>query len=112
MIPKFLSLNCTRFKVAMLRESKGLVPNPCRGWYQVHYFHVPEKPDFEELRWCLRENESLAMVVIHIGAYRERALDRDGLETVSQILDFFKQHDMNIYPCHYILLNFSALIIT
>ena len=85
-----------KFKPTRLNEYRGLVTNPSRGWYQVHYFHVPEKPDFEELRWCLRQDESVALAVIHIGAYRDKVLDQDALDTVSAIFDFFSRYEKDL----------------
>ena len=88
--------NHIRFIPAKLKESAGFAANPSRGWYQIFYFHLPQQPDFQELRWCLRDNETLAMAVVEFGAYREKALDQVALDTVVRILDFFRQHKKDL----------------
>lgn len=85
-----------RFKPARLKDSRGPVTNPSRGWYQIFYFHIPELPDFQELRWCLREDEAVAMAVIDIGAYRDSALNQMALDAISQILVFFQQNEKDL----------------
>ena len=95
MIFDFLS-NYIRFKPAKLRVSTGPVANPSRGWYQIFYFHLPQQPSFQELRWCLLDDEMLAMAVVEIGAYREKALDQVALNTVARILDFFRQYNKDL----------------
>lgn len=93
-----------RFIPANLDEQLCQIPNPCRGWYQIFYFHLPQQPDFHELYWCLRKDETLAMAVVDIGAYRNKALDQNAVQMISQILDFFRQYEMDlilrfVYDC-------------
>lgn len=88
--------NCAGFKPVKLKASTGLVSNPSRGWYQIFYFHLPQQPDFEELRWCLRRDETLAMAVINIGAYRDKPLDQIGLDTVTHIFEFYQRHEKDL----------------
>ena len=95
MIFDFLS-NYIGFKPAKLQESTGLIPNPSRGWYQIFYFHLPQLPDFQELRWCLRDTEPVALAVIHIGAYRDKCLDPVALDAVAKILDFFRDNQKDL----------------
>lgn len=95
MIFDFIS-NSIRFKPVRLKESTGLVPNPSRGWYQIFYFHLPQQPDFQELRWCLRQEEPVAMAVVDIGAYRDKSLDQTGLDIVSGIFDFFCRNEKDL----------------
>lgn len=88
--------NCIGFMPAKLKESTELVTNPSRGWYQIIYFHLPQQPDFQELRWCLRDDETLAMAVVEFSAYREKKLDQVALDTVARILDFFRHHKKDL----------------
>ena len=85
-----------RFKPVRIKEHRGQIVNPSRGWYQIFYFHIPELPDFQELRWCLREDEPMAMAVIHIGAYRNKMLDQVALDAVSRILCFFQENEKDL----------------
>lgn len=95
MIFDFLS-DYAGFLPAKLKASTGLIPNPGRGWYQIYYFYLPQQPDFQELRWCLRENETVALAVVNIGFYRDKALDSHALEVIAGILDFFQQYKKDL----------------
>ena len=95
MLPNIFSRH-VNFKPSVLKESLHSLPNPCRGWYQIHYFHLPQQPDFQELQWCLRDDQPLVMAVIHIGAYQHTPLDSVALNIVSQILDFFALHQKDV----------------
>ncbi len=95
MIFDFLSKHIG-FIPAKLKTSTSPIPNPSRGWYQIFYFHIPQKPVFQELRWCLRDNETVAMAVIHIGAYRNKALDQHALDIISSIFEFYQQQKKDL----------------
>ena len=84
------------FQRANLEESRKLLENPVRGWYRIYPFWVEKKPDFEPMSWCEIEKETLALVIINIGAYREKALDTEALDNIRSILSFFvkKNYDM------------------
>ncbi len=77
-------------------ETTGQLLNPARGWYTIYPFFLEKEPDFEELRWCLRKEETLALVIINIGAYRECALDEEALERLRRILRFFAGNSYDI----------------
>lgn len=64
-------------------------PNPMRGWYSIYTFQAEQKPDFEDLKWCLQENESMALVIFDIGYFKNKALSKDALLYLAQILEFF-----------------------
>ncbi len=84
------------FQRADLTETKKTLRNPQRGWYCIFSFWVEKKPDFEPMSWCEIERDTLALVVINIGFYREKELDEPALENIRSILQFFvkKQYDM------------------
>lgn len=48
-----------------------------RGWYSIYTFQAEQKPDFEDLKWCLQENESMALVIFDIGYFKNKALSKD-----------------------------------
>lgn len=81
---KQLRLNCADF-----RESIEELQNPFRGWYQIYPFCVEREPNLRDLIWCLKKEETCAMVLFDIGAYRDRALDDAALSHMCQILAFF-----------------------
>ena len=41
-----------------------------RGWYSIYTFQAEQKPDFEDLKWCLQENESMALIIFDIGYFK------------------------------------------
>lgn len=84
------------FETKKLKETTEYLCNPGRGWYQIYTFYVPENPKFEDLIWCLKEEESLVLVVINIGAYRDRMLDDDAAKCIRSILMFFQQHRKDV----------------
>ena len=79
------------FRQAELTESLDELENPGRGWYGIYTFPVEESIDPGELRWSLRQGESLALVLIDIHAYRSKLLDEDALGNIRNILSFFMQ---------------------
>ena len=67
--------------------------NPKRGWYSIYPFTLPERPDFEELQWCLKKQESLCLVRVCIGNYAARSFDTPALTVFEEILSFFARHN-------------------
>ncbi len=84
------------FQKADLRESTEELSNPARGWYQIHTFLAEQEPDFEELCWCLHPKDTLALVLIDIGYFRNRNLDQEALGRISRIIAFFSERS---YDC-------------
>lgn len=84
------------FCPAELSESGEALKNPARGWYTIYPFFLEKEPDFNELFWCLSKEETLALVIINIGAYREADLDEAALERLGRILDFFAKHSYDV----------------
>ena len=70
--------------------------NPKRGWYSIYPFTLPERPDFEELQWCLKKQESLCLVRVCIGNYAARSFDTPALTVFEEILSFFARHDKDM----------------
>lgn len=70
--------------------------NPMRGWYSIYTFQAERKPDFEELKWCLQKDESMALVIFDIGYYKNERLSEDVLFSLSQILAFFDENKRDV----------------
>lgn len=85
-----------RFEPAAFEESTSYLQNPSCGWYRIYPFAIEEKPDFEELYWCLCAEESIALVLADIGAYRSLDLPKDALGNLAAILEFFAGHGKEI----------------
>lgn len=65
-----------QFKPEILEESTMYLQNPSCGWYHIYPFVIEEKPNFEELYWCLHAEERIALALIDIGAFREGEISR------------------------------------
>ncbi len=85
-----------KLNMADLAERSEDVRNPCRGWYQIYTFQADLEPDFGELEWCLDRKDSLALVFLDIGGYRDRDLDAATLGRIRRILDFFRDNGYDI----------------
>lgn len=84
------------FQQAELAESLDEQENPGRGWYGIYTFMVEQSIDPGELRWSLRQGESLALVLLDIQAYRSKLLDEDALGNIRNILSFFMQYKKDV----------------
>lgn len=85
-----------KFCSAELTESTDELNNPARGWYGIYTFSAQEQIDPKELRWCLREGESLALVLLDICVYRSKALDERALQNIRDILSFFMENKKDV----------------
>lgn len=85
-----------RFEAASFEESTSYLPNPSCGWYRIYPFAIEEKPEFEELYWCLCAEETIALVLADIGAFREDMISEEALLNLAGILEFFQQHNKEI----------------
>lgn len=97
LLSKLFKSNITwEFQPEELLETSEVLKNPARGWYTIYPFFLEQEPDFEELFWCLRKEETLALVIINIGAYRECALEEEALDRIRRILKFFANHSYDM----------------
>lgn len=90
------SVSGWKINVAELVERPEDISNPCRGWYQIYTFQADTEPDFGELEWCLDRKDTLALVFVDIGGYRDRELDAVALKRMRRILDFFRDNGYDI----------------
>lgn len=79
-----------------LPESTEELENPARGWLEIYTFQAENGIDPLELRWSLRAGETLALVLINIGDYRDCALDDTALENIRSMLSFFMQYQKDV----------------
>ena len=85
-----------QFKPEILEESTMYLQNPSCGLYHIYPFVIEEKPNFEELYWCLHAEERIALALIDIGAFREGEISGEALCNLADILDFFGKHNREI----------------
>ena len=64
------------FQQSDLAETTEAFTNPARGWYQIYTFLAEQEPDFEEKKWCLNPEDTLALVLIDIGYFRKKEIGR------------------------------------
>ena len=88
------------FRQEELAESLDELENPARGWYGIYTFSVERSIDQEELRWSLRQGESLALVLLDIRAYRSIRLDEVAAQNIKDILSFFLQYRKDVILRH------------
>lgn len=70
------------------RESAKDVRNPGRGWYRIYTYTLGEN-ETGDLPPTLYEGESLALVLINIGAYKDGPITKEGLSSIERILSAF-----------------------
>lgn len=85
-----------KIKKAELKESVEELRNPGRGWYQIHTFSAEKNFPTDDLQWCLGDRDTLALVFIDIGYYREQVLDSKCLTNIDSILDYFSQSGLDM----------------
>ena len=79
-----------------MKDSVSPMPNPMRGWYSIYTFQAQQDPDFEELKWCLQPDESMALVIFDIGYFRGEKLSEAALLRLTGILKFFSEHERDV----------------
>lgn len=84
------------FERADLTENTEELRNPARGWYRIYPFRAEQEPDLEETKWCLKENETCALILLDIGAYRDRDLNGAAIGHIRRVLAFFDEHRKDI----------------
>lgn len=80
-----------KFRRASFTESTEELKNPARGWYQIHTYLAEEPFSPDEEVWCLSGEDTLALLLIDLGAFRERDLNEDTLRNIEEILSFFAE---------------------
>lgn len=85
-----------KFCPELLEESCWNPPNPARGWYAVYTFLAEQKINPEELKWSLREGETVVLVLLDIGEFQNKPLDSQALDNIRMILSFFKNYQRDV----------------
>ena len=97
MIKLLKNLNKYRsFKKESFVETAKELRNPQRGWFRLFTFVIEEEPDFNDEKYLLSGDINLALVLIDIGAYRERYLDDEALSRMDRILKAFRAQNIDI----------------
>lgn len=84
------------FKPAPFAETREKIKNPGRGFYEIHTFVLGQPWDLENLRWCVKEEHSLALVLFDIRAARDREISPEELSAFDALLSAFEALDVDI----------------
>ena len=85
-----------KFHPEPIEELRWNQPNPARGWYAVYTFGAEQKINPAELKWSLREGETVSLVLLDIGVFRDGPLDKQALDNIREILLFFKKYQRDV----------------
>ena len=85
----FQKRGCFRFQQASLAETREKIKNPGRGFYEIHTFVLGQAWDLDNLRWCIKDRHSLALVMLDIRAARDRELTAEELSGIAAMLGAF-----------------------
>ena len=81
------------FQPATLSESHDCLDNPGRGWYRIYTYRLGEEEPEMPVRYA---DETLALVLMNIGAYKERDLDEEILNEMDRILRSFEELEFDL----------------
>jgi len=85
-----------KFYKGALIETADISGNPAKGWYSIYPFFVEEEPDFSSISPCEDGSDTLVLVILNIGAYREKLLDMQAMVNIRRILSYFKRYAVDI----------------
>ncbi len=78
-----------KFQKNRLHESLEPVKNPGRGWYRIYTYDLAEElPEF----YIACEEETIALLLLDIGNFKNRQIPEDALAYLERILDFFRKN--------------------
>lgn len=84
------------FQPAPFAETKEKLKNPGRGFCEIHTFVLGQAWDLENLRWCVRQEHTLALVILDIRTARERELTAEELSGIDAMLGAFGSLGLDI----------------
>lgn len=84
------------FQPASFAETGEKIKNPGRGFYEIHTFVLGQPWDLENLRWCVKEEHSLALVLLDIRAARDREISPEELLAFDALLSAFEVLDVDL----------------
>ena len=84
------------FKKGTFTETVKELRNPQRGWFRLFTFVLEKEPDFSDERYSLSDDFSLALVLIDIGDYRTKPLDKEVFKRMERIIRYFREGKKDI----------------
>lgn len=75
-----------KFQKNRLHESLEQIKNPGRGWYRIYTYDLAQElPEF----YIACEEETIALLLIDIGAFKNEHIPESALVYLEKILGFF-----------------------
>ena len=83
------------FNPAKLEESVISLAKPCRGWFDIRIFNIETEPSFDDMSDAL-PSDKLILLMIDIGAFRDKRLGDMEISRLEKILTFYHGHGKDI----------------
>ena len=77
----------------------NIIQNPIgagRGWFSIFPFKLSQSYDFEEMKWCLKKEESLVLARINISEYNQMEIPDKALKNFQNIMQFFRKYEKKV----------------
>lgn len=82
-----------KFQKNRLHESLEQIKNPGRGWYRIYTYDLAQ--ELPEL-YIACEEETLALLLIDIGAFKNECIPESALVYLEKILGFFEKNEKKV----------------
>ena len=82
-----------KFQKNRLHESLEQIKNPGRGWYRIYTYDLAQ--ELPEL-YIACEEETIALLLIDIGAFKNKHIPESALVYLEKILGFFKKNEKKV----------------
>ena len=82
-----------KFQKNRLHESLEQIKNPGRGWYRIYTYDLAQ--ELPEL-YIACEEETLALLLIDIGAFKNERISDSALVYLEKILEFFEKNEKKV----------------
>ena len=82
-----------KFQKNRLHESLEQIKNPGRGWYRIYTYDLAQ--ELPEL-YIACEEETLALLLIDIGAFKNERISESALVYLEKILEFFEKNEKKV----------------
>ena len=82
-----------KFQKNRLHESLEQIKNPGRGWYRIYTYDLAQ--ELQEL-YIACEEETIALLLIDIGAFKNEHIPESALVYLEKILGFFKKNEKKV----------------
>ena len=83
------------FYPAKLEESDISLANPCRGWFDIRIYNIETEPSFDDIS-DLNFYDRLILLMIDIGAFRDKKLGDLEISRLERILTFYHERGKDI----------------